>query len=384
MNLFPMLMCLSIFRFGTDRLRKVRVLLDRKIVDKYFNEDDEDSELEKAKKEKIEKERLRKKRLYHQRMKKKKQQAGQNQGYLGQYNTITTPYNKAGKIDRKPMPKVRPPPKVRQNPLPQKSTEVIDLDSDNDDEGDKNNSNGQLPVFYVTWDKASEHFDFDPENTSQNNNFTCKLCSGLQTRRDKALKHYREVHLEADYVFICTFCTPEKKFDTRSNLYNHLRGSKHHYDVKEKDIDGTFMRKRADYVEIKPEPKERIRAPRIRPKVGPKSSKPKMGPKSVTKNGKKVNGNIYQVALVDSSDDDNENGEEEEEDEDSDEDNYYVDDSDSPIEIIMPSIFSSKKRDQPSVKTAKNSNGLPHSSRPTPKVQKSPEASDVEEITLDD
>merc|ERR1739842_56593 len=36
-------------RFGTDRLRKVRVLLDRKIVDKYFNEDDEDSEEEKAK-----------------------------------------------------------------------------------------------------------------------------------------------------------------------------------------------------------------------------------------------------------------------------------------------------------------------------------------------
>merc|ERR1712080_257598 len=83
-----------------------------------------------------------------------------------------------------------------------------------------------------------------------------------------------------------------------------------------------------------------------------------------------VNGDIYSVNLVDSDeeDDENDNGAEEprkrkrptydnddvidnddddddddDDDEDSDEDNYYVEDSDSPIEIVMPSIFSARK-----------------------------------------
>ena len=73
------------------------MLLDRRLVDKYYNEDGEDSEAERAKKELLEKAKLKKKRLHNQRMKKKKQ--AQNQGYLGELSTITT-YNKAGKIER--------------------------------------------------------------------------------------------------------------------------------------------------------------------------------------------------------------------------------------------------------------------------------------------
>ena len=83
------------------------------------------------------------------------------------------------------MPKIRPPPKARQ-PLQQNDTEVVDLASDNEEDGNKY-SNGIVSAVYCTWEKASEHFDFNPLE----NRYTCKLDGRSFSRRDKALNYYR-------------------------------------------------------------------------------------------------------------------------------------------------------------------------------------------------
>ena len=114
---------------------------------------------------------------------------------------------------------------------------------------------------------------------------------------------------------------------TRTNLYGHLRGSKHKSDYREKDLD-EFMRKKNGSSNGKKDYS-----------VGKKDNSNGNGIKNVTKK----NNDIYNVTIVSGDEDEQFDGSV---DESPVSDNYEDSDvvSDDPIEIIMPKAASSTSK----------------------------------------
>merc|ERR1711971_1182674 len=164
--------------------------------------------------------------------------------------------------------------------------------------------------FHVGWSEAEKHFDFKAHNGS----YQCKLCNVAKVSKASALTHYRQDHLEAGYEFVCPMCPYVTT--TRTNLYGHLRGSKHKSDYREKDLD-EFMRKKDGSSNGKKDNSN-----------GKKDNSNGNGIKNVTKK----NNDIYNVTIV--SEDEQFDGSV---DESPVSDNYEDSDvvSDDPIEIIM-------------------------------------------------
>ena len=121
---------------------------------------------------------------------------------------------------------------------------------------------------------------------------------------------------------------------TRTNLYGHLRGSKHKSDYREKDLD-EFMRKKDGSSNGK---KENSFGKKDNSN-GKKDNSNGNGIKNVTKK----NHDIYNVTIVSGDEDEQFDGSV---DESPVSDNYEDSDvvSDDPIEIIMPKAASSSSK----------------------------------------
>ena len=167
--------------------------------------------------------------------------------------------------------------------------------------------------FHVGWSEAEKHFDFKNHNGS----YQCKICKVAKVSKASALTHYRQDHLEAGYDFVCPMCPYVTT--TRTNLYGHLRGSKHRKegaDYREKDLD-EFMRKKDN-----------------------SNGKIDNSNGNGIKNDTKKSNDIYNVDIVSADEDEQFDGSV---DESPVSDNYEDSDvvSDDPIEIIMPKAASS-------------------------------------------
>ena len=178
--------------------------------------------------------------------------------------------------------------------------------------------------FHVGWSEAEKHFDFKNHNGS----YQCKICKVAKVSKASALTHYRQDHLEAGYDFVCPMCPYVTT--TRTNLYGHLRGSKHRKegaDYREKDLD-EFMRKKDGSSNGKKDNSN-----------GKTDNSNGNGIKNVTKKSN----DIYNVDIVSADEDEQFDGSV---DESPVSDNYEDSDvvSDDPIEIIMPKAASSTSK----------------------------------------